>query len=253
MQATNGSNSTVTINGYTLNLDAPSPGPAVPVPAPAPPPAASLPPAASPPASPNGTEAATNTTGGNSGRRLLVSTTLGGLKNLETPLSTWQQQWLLGKGKGRLWSHGQHLLASCRLLQHKLSQAWQEMSPELHISVVAKSLAQIRRAAAGLRLMTDQVLSSSRQIRVVMQKNMVKAIHTPSWNARGREWRMLASDADSGVDIEVTVNVPTGQNGSETSIEGPDFAPALQQSLSNEGTPHWHDSLVVKSIVQQLW
>lgn len=91
--------------------------------------------------------------------------------------------------------------------------------------------------------MTDLVLSSSRQIEVMMQRN---------GNARGREWRMLASDTDSGVDIEVTVNVPTGQNASETSIEGPDFAPALQQSLSNEGTPHWHDKFVVKSIVQQL-
>ena len=49
--------------------------------------------------------------------------------------------------------------------------------------------------------------------------------------------RVLAAGTPNSVDVEVTVNVPSGQSGSATQarIEGPGFAPALQQSLSNAG------------------
>ena len=49
--------------------------------------------------------------------------------------------------------------------------------------------------------------------------------------------RALAAGTPASVDLEVTVNVPSGQSGSATQarIEGPSFAPALQQSLSNAG------------------
>ena len=49
--------------------------------------------------------------------------------------------------------------------------------------------------------------------------------------------RALAAGTPDSVDVEVTVNVPSGQAGSATQdrIEGPSFGPALQQSLSNAG------------------
>lgn len=52
---------------------------------------------------------------------------------------------------------------------------------------------------------------------------------------QSRAGRLLAEGP--GVDLVVTVNVPAGQNSSETaaSVDGPAFAPSLQQSLSNEG------------------
>ena len=52
-----------------------------------------------------------------------------------------------------------------------------------------------------------------------------------------RHRRALAAGTPDSVDVEVTVNVPSGQSGSaiQARIAGPSFAPALQQSLSNAG------------------
>ena len=49
--------------------------------------------------------------------------------------------------------------------------------------------------------------------------------------------RAMAANMPESVEVEVTVNVPSGQSQSATQarIEGPSFAPALQQSLSNAG------------------
>ena len=49
--------------------------------------------------------------------------------------------------------------------------------------------------------------------------------------------RAMAANTPESVEVEVTVNVPSGQSQSATQarIEGPSFAPALQQSLSNAG------------------
>ena len=74
---------------------------------------------------------------------------------------------------------------------------------------------------------------------VAIKQNLVHQMHAKLAQLQARahrlQWRMLA--ADSGVDIDVTVNVPAGQNisAAQSSIQGPDFAPALQQSLSAQG------------------
>ena len=74
---------------------------------------------------------------------------------------------------------------------------------------------------------------------VAIKQKLVHQMHSKlaqlPVRVHGLQWRMLA--ADSGVDIDVTVNVPAGQNASaaQNSIQGPGFAPALQQSLSAQG------------------
>ena len=77
-----------------------------------------------------------------------------------------------------------------------------------------------------------------------------------------RSQRALADS--QGVDLVVTVNVPAGQNSSEatSSIEGPAFAPSLQQSLVNAGVlssacqhlcvPGYSTHVVVASRMQVL-
>ena len=71
------------------------------------------------------------------------------------------------------------------------------------------------------------------------------AVHSSATKTLNRVWvarRVLAAGSDvagtdSGVDLDVTVNVPSGQSGSaaQSSIEGPAFGPALQQRLSDAG------------------
>ncbi|KAL0019157.1 hypothetical protein WJX79_001466 [Trebouxia sp. C0005] len=83
----------------------------------------------------------------------------------------------------------------------------------------------------------NQVLVSLLRVKDVVQASFTKA-SDKTGRLGGREnWRILASSNDSGVDIDVTVDVPSGQDGAaaQNSIEGPGFAPALQQSLSDQG------------------
>ena len=68
--------------------------------------------------------------------------------------------------------------------------------------------------------------------------------------------RALATGTPDSVDVEVTVNVPNGQSGSATQarIEGPSFAPALQQSLSNAGTlVSMHATFCVFCVAKQMF
>lgn len=60
-------------------------------------------------------------------------------------------------------------------------------------------------------------------------------LHWQTASGRQRAERVLAEGP--GVDLVVTVTVPAGQNSSEatSSIEGPAFAPSLQQQLQNQG------------------
>ncbi len=227
-QATNGSNSSVTINGYTLSIGDPAPGTAFNVSGPAPSPAVSD----------------THTR-----RRLLMSTKSGGLGFKETGPSTWQQLWhqILGSAGGSLESQGQGLLALGQYLWQMPMQAWWAASNTLANQVLGhsvKSAAQSRvhAYATVLYQRANRVLVSLLRVKGVMQASIAKALDRAGRLGGRENWRMLASSDDDGVDIDVTVDMPSGQDGSaaEDSIEGPSFAPALQQSLSNQGTNHQH-------------
>ncbi|KAL0024177.1 hypothetical protein WJX77_004480 [Trebouxia sp. C0004] len=222
-QATNGSNSSVTINGYTLSIGAPTPGTALTVSGPAPSPAVSD----------------THTR-----RRLLMSTKSGGLGYKGACPSAWQQLWhqILGSAGSSLKSHGQGLLALGQYLRQMPRQAWWAASNPLSSRVLGhsvKSAAQnmVHAYATVLYQRANQVLVSLLRIKGVMQASVAEASDRAGRLGGRGNWRMLASSDDNGVDIDVTVDVPSGQDGpaAQNSIEGPGFAPALQQSLNSQG------------------
>ena len=226
-QATHGSNSSVTINGYTLSIGAPTPGTAFNVSGPAPSPAVSD----------------THTR-----RRLLMSTKSSGPGYKENGPSTWQQLWhkRLGSAGSSLESHGQGLLELGQYLRQMPKQAWWAASNTLsnHMlghSVNSAAQSRVNAYATVLSQRANQVLVSFLRVKGVMQAIVAKASDRTGRLGR-REKRILASSDDDGVDIDVTVDVPSGQDGSaaQNSIEGPSFAPALQQSLSNQGAKHQH-------------
>ncbi len=222
-QATNGSNSSVTINGYTLSIGAPAPGTAFHVSGPAPSPAVP--------------DVHTR-------RRLLMSTKSSGLGYKETCPSTWQQLWhqMLGSAGGSLESHGQGLLALGQYLWQMPRQAWSTASNMLsnHLlghSVKSAAQSRVHAYATVLYQRASQVLVSPLHVKGVLQASVAKASDRTGRFGGRENWRILASSDDSGVDIDVTVDVPSGQDGS-AALESPSFAPALQQSLSNQGAKH---------------
>lgn len=178
-----------------------------------------------------------------------MSTRSSGLGFKETRPPTWQQLWhqILGSAGGSLKSHGQGLLALGQHLWQMPRQAWRAASNTLSNHVLGhsvKSAAQSRVHAYAIFLYqrANQVLVSLLRVKDVVQASFTKA-SDKTGRLGGREnWRILASSNDSGVDIDVTVDVPSGQDGAaaQNSIEGPGFAPALQQSLSDQGAQHQH-------------
>jgi len=162
----------------------------------------------------------------------------------ETGPSTWQQLWhqILGSAGSSLESHGQGLLALGQYLRQMPRQAWWAASNTLSDNVLGHSInsaaqSRVHAYATVLYHRANQVLVSLLRVKGVMQASVAKASdRTGRLGGRGK-WRILASSDDNGVDIDVTVDVPSGQDGpaAQNSIEGPGFAPALQQSLSNQG------------------
>ena len=178
-----------------------------------------------------------------------MSTKSGGLGFKETGPSTWQQLWhqILGSAGASLESHGQGLLPLGHYLRHMLRQAWRAASNTLsnHVSgrwVQSAAQSRVHAYATVLYQRANRVLVSLLRVKGVMQASIAKALDRAGRLGGRENWRMLASSDDDGVDIDVTVDMPSGQDGSaaEDSIEGPSFAPALQQSLSNQGTNHQH-------------
>ena len=174
-----------------------------------------------------------------------MSTKSSGLGYKETRPSTWQQ--LLGSAGGSLESHGQGLLAMGRYLRQMPRQAWWAASNTLahHVlghSVKSAAQSRVHAYATVLYQRANRVLVSLLRVKGAMQASVAKASGRTGRLGGRENWRMLASSDDNGVDIDVTVDVPSGQDGSaaQNSIEGPSFAPALQQSLSNQGAKHQH-------------
>jgi hypothetical protein len=173
----------------------------------------------------------------------------------ETGPSTWQQLWhqILGSAGSSLESHGQGLLALGQYLRQMPRQAWWAASNTLSDNVLGHSInnyysinsaaqSRVHAYATVLYHRANQVLVSLLRVKGVMQASVAKASdRTGRPGGRGK-WRILASSDDNGVDIDVTVDVPSGQDGpaAQNSIEGPGFAPALQQSLSNQGAKYQH-------------
>ncbi len=212
----------------------------------------------------NASKAAVSTSDANQGRRLLLSAANSRLTEWTQSLSPWQQ--MLSSVHGILWSHAQGRPLTWQDLQRMLDSTgtWTTGAVSWHrplqaVSRLQTHLAVLHRTADKVfkGLLGNTVITMHRQVlqcyRGVM-RILWNAIPTPGMQksfdqlriqagklsgrgGEGRQWRRLASGSDSGVDIVVTVNVPTSQNSSatESSIEGPDFAPALQQSLSSQG------------------
>ncbi len=178
-----------------------------------------------------------------------MSTKSSGLGFKEIRPSTWQQLWhqMLDSAGGSLESHGQGLLALGQYLLQMPRQAWWAASNTLsnHVlghSVKSAAQSRVHAYATVLYRRANQVLVSLLRIKGVMQASVAKASDRTGRLGGREDWRILASSDDDGVDIDVTVDVPSGQDGSaaQNSIEGPSFAPALQQSLSNQGAKHQH-------------
>ncbi len=178
-----------------------------------------------------------------------MSTKYSGLGYKETGPSTWQQLWhqMLGSAGNSLESHGQGLLALGQYLQQMPKQAWWAASNTLsnHMlghSVKSAAQSRVHAYATVLYQRANQVLVSLVRVKGVMQASVAKASDRTGRHGGRENWRILASSDDNGVDIDVTVDVPSGQDGpaAQNSIEGPSFAPALQQSLSNQGAKHQH-------------
>lgn len=180
-----------------------------------------------------------------------MSTRSSGLSYKETCAPAWQQLWhqILGSAGASLESQGQGLRPLGHYLWHMPRQAWRAASNTLsnHVSgrwVQSTAHSRVHAYAAVLYQGVNQVLVSLLRVKGVMQA-MVAQASDKTGRLEGRQgWRILASSDDNGVDIDVTVDVPSGQDGpaAQNSIEGPSFAPTLQQSLSNQGAKHQHSA-----------
>ena len=254
MQTTNGSGSTVAVNGYTLTGSAPSPAqapspeqPPSSAPSPSQPqsvaPVSSLSQAPSPVPSPAPSpEQSPAVSSKPLGRRLLESNNLRTVHDMKHIV--FMGQHARSKVHGSLKSHHEDQQT---VLQHSLQMS---SSSGQHTHDDNKVLLTNPDSKDGLlRRQTAHVVKSGldviSHVEAAVLPSMQKLVHSiismaTRLAARQTGRRSLASSDEDGVDVEVTVNVPTGQNGSATqaSIEGPDFAPALQQSLSSEGMPN---------------
>lgn len=293
MQATNSSNTSATLNGYTLTAAAPSLGPNA---------------TGSSPVTAQGSKPQPGRAGNSVGRRLLNFPALTAPHNetqvwferqqqlspgssacgsvtrvqrLPTVLSQHAQQ-LLSRAKQACGSaaaqlaecaapalqhaqRAQQLLSSVRqtftFAAAKLAscagpvpQHAQHSEHAQHAQQLLSRTRQVSRAmvgklagcAAALSQHAQQSLSNTRQALKAAVAKLAGCTAAVSQHQAAQllgrltgviQRRVLATDANGSVDLEVTVNVPSGQSGSATqaSIEAPGFAPALQQSLSDAG------------------
>lgn len=263
MQATNSSNSSATLNGYSLTAAAPSPGPDPP----------SLTPLTAPVFKPQASRA-----GPPVGRRLL------GVPTAHSGSQFWsgRQQQLIQRGLSPGNTTQLQLPGLLAVLSQSVQHAQQLFSRTHQAvkSVVAKpadrpavvsqhaqraqhaqqQLSRTRHAlkAAVLKLAdcagavlqhAQQLLSRTRHALLATFWRLAEPAdsvygyaHRQVAQLKGRfggamHRRVLAAGPPDSVEVEVTVTVPSSQAGAATQaqIEGPSFAPALQQSLSDAG------------------
>ena len=271
MQATNNTNASATLNGYSLTAAAPLPGDGTP----------SLAPLAAPGSKPQASKL-----GPRVGRRLL------GVPTLSTP-SSWgqlrsgrQQQLVpssLSPGNAKklqlaglpavVSQHTQHAqrvqqmlsrtkqalaaaavkLADCAIAAPQHAQRAQQHAQQMlsrTVEALKAAVSNLADVAVVAPQHAQQLLSRTKHaLKAAVPRHagriaaLCNAVHNQGTQILGSfgsalHRRALATGTSDSVDVEVTVNVPSGQAGSATQarIEGPSFAPALQQSLSNAGT-----------------
>ena len=233
-QATNSSNSSAVLNGYNLTAASPLPGPG---PGPLP---------ASAPAEAPQSGVQANKSGAPSGRRLLGSIYSSRASIVQQMWPAWQQHlfdWSVGPDKGnqlhtpglsapqtKQAQHAQQAESSQLLLQ----AAWATQAQQAQHALPWYTQQPYNRIKAMLKAAIDACQSyTAAAIRAIQDQ----AEETAGRCSSARQRRVLTAGSDDGVDLDITVNVPTGQSGSaaQSSIEGPAFGPALQQSLTNAG------------------
>lgn len=259
MQATNSTDASATLNGYSLTAAAPSLGPDPP---------------SSAPLAARGSRPQAGRDGTSVGRRLLQAPTLAAPQK-EGQVRFGQQQQLtwgsstpsyaIGVQLQRLLvvlsQHAQQLLsrtkqasksAAAKLVDYGAQHAQHMQHAQQRLSKTRQALqaplVKLADCAAAMSQHAQQVLSEARQASKAAVAKLAswaaavprrQAAHLLANLAGATHRRVLASDAGDSVDVEVTVNVPSSQSGRATQarIEGPAFAPALQQSLSDAGMP----------------
>lgn len=259
MQATNSTDASATLNGYSLTAAAPSLGPD--------------PPSSAPLAAP-GSRAQAGRAETSVGRRLLHAPTPAGPEK-DSQVQLGQQQQLTQGSSSVTYAtrvqlqrllvvlsqHAQQLLgrtkqasksAAAKLVNCGAERAQHAQHAQQRLrrtrQVLKALLAKLADCAAATSQHAQQVLSETRQASGAAVAKLAswaaavsrhQAAHLLTRLAGATYRRVLASGAGDSVDVEVTVNVPSSQSGAATQarIEGPGFAPALQQSLSNAGMP----------------
>lgn len=268
MQATNSTNTSATLNGYSLTAVSPTPGVDPPISAPS----VAL-----------GPQPQANRAGPLVGRRLLGgphpgvhlgsgwqqqlglssfspdSTTKLSLRGLLAVLSQHAQraqhaqhaQQLLSKTKQAL-DAAVVKLAGCAVSAAQHAQRAPQHAQQLlswTTQALNAAVSKLADCAAAAPQHAQQLLSRTRQaVNAAVSKHAghAAAVHALLHHqaaqlldslGRAVHRRAMAASTPDSVEVDVTVNVPSGQSQSATQarIEGPSFAPALQQSLSNAG------------------